>query len=253
LSIADDMLHVTAMSVWLGGIAMLVLAVLPRQEPDELVAVLPPVSAVSLTAVGTLAVTGTYSAWRGVGTWSALFTTTYGWLVVAKASLLLCIVAVANFARRAVQQRWSAGTERIRRGVLVEVSLAIGVLVATSVLVAEPRGREALAIAHQKPRSGSASLGDGRAVSVTVDPGVHGVVTATVELSGGPKPQSVTGTASLPKRQLGPIPLSLTANGTNIYGASGIDLPSAGRWDFHLVVTTSEFNATTVDVIVGLY
>jgi copper transport protein len=252
LSIADDMLHVTAMSVWLGGIVMLVLAVLPRQEPDELGAVLPRVSAVNLIAVAVLAATGTYSAWRGVGTWSALFTTTYGVLVVVKASLLLLVVAVANFARRSVQQRWSGGTERIRRGVLVEIALAVGVLVAASVLVAEPRGKEALAIVHQKPQSGYATLGDGRAVSVTVDPGTHGDVTATVELS-GPKPQSVTGTASLPSKQLGPIPLGLTANGTNIYGASGVNLPSAGRWDFHLVVTTSQFSATTVDVIVRLY
>jgi len=118
-SIADDMLHVTAMGVWLGAIVMLVLAVLPRQEPDELTAVLPRVSAVALISVVMLAASGTYSAWRGVGTWSALFTTTYGVLVVIKASLLLCVVAVANFARRSVQQRWASGTERIRRGVLV--------------------------------------------------------------------------------------------------------------------------------------
>ena len=253
LSIANDMLHVTAMGVWLGGIAMTVLVVLPRRAPDELAAVLPRTSAVALTSVAVLAATGTYSAWRGVGTWSALFTTTYGVLVVVKASLLLLIVAVANFARRAVQQRWASGTERIRRGVLVEMTLAIGVLVAASILVAEPRGKEALAITHQKPQTGYASLGAGQAVSVTVEPGVHGVVTATVELSGGPKPQSITATASLPSRQLGPIPLNLTANATNIYGASGVDLPSAGKWDFHLVVTSSEFTATSVDVLVRLY
>jgi copper transport protein len=167
--------------------------------------------------------------------------------------LLLGIVAVANLARRTVQRRWAKGTEPVRRSVIVELGLALCVFAATAVLVSEPRGREALAAAHAKARSGSAQLGNGRSVTVTVDPGVHGTVTTTVELSDGPKPVSVTGAASLSSKQLGPIPLGLTANGTNIYGASGVTLPSAGRWDFQLVVTTSTFDATTVDVFVRLY
>jgi copper transport protein len=241
------------MATWIGALALLVIAVLPRQEPDELSAVLPVVSVVNLSAVVVMAGTGTYSAWHGIGAWDAVFTTTYGRLVALKVLLFLGIVAVANLARRTVRKRWVNGTELVRRSVLVELVLALCVFAATAVLVSEPRGREALASAHAKARSGSAELGNGRSVTVTVDPGVHGTVTASVELSEGPTPLSVTGTASLESKQLGPIPLGLTANGTNIYGASGIALPSAGRWDFQLVVTTSKFDATTVDVTVRLY
>jgi copper transport protein len=253
LSIADDMVHLTAMATWIGGLALVIGAVLPRDEPDELASVLPVVSTVALSSVVVIAATGTYSAWHGVGTWGALFTTRYGQLVVVKVALFLGVVAVANFARRAVQARWRTGTELIRRSVVVEFSVALLVFAATAVLVSEPRGREALAIAHQRPRSGSAQLGDGRSVGVTVDPGTHGTVTVSVQLSDGPKPQQVSGTASLPSRQLGPIPLGLTANGTNIYGVSGLSLPAAGTWDFQLVVTMSQFAATTVDVTVHLY
>ncbi|MDT4937718.1 MAG: copper transport protein [Pseudonocardiales bacterium] len=253
LSISADLLHLTAMSTWIGGLAMLLLAVLPRGEPDELAAVLPVVSRVALASVVVLAVTGTYSAWHGVGTWGALFSTTYGELVVVKVGLFVCIVAVADFGRRTVQRRWANGTERIRRAVAVELVLALAVFAATAVLVSEPRGREALAVSHEHPRAASSPLGNGRSVTVTVDPGTHGTVTVSVELEDGPKVQRITGTAYLPSKQLGPIPIGLTANGTNIYGASGIELPSAGSWDFRLVVTTSEFDATTVDVIVRLY
>ena len=66
-----------------------------------------------------------------------------------KVVLFLGIIALGNVGRLFLRRRdLAVGTERLRRSVLVEVTLAIGVLVATSVLVAEPRGKEAVAIAE---------------------------------------------------------------------------------------------------------
>lgn len=254
LSIAADLLHVSAMGAWLGGLVMLVAAVLPRAEADELPTVLPVFSRVAFTSIVVLAVTGTYAAWRGVGELHALLTTTYGWLVVIKVVLFVGIVALGNYARLFLRRRdVTAGTERLRRSVLVEVVLAVGVLAATSVLVAQPRGKEAVAFTEARSRSASASLGNGRTVTVTFDPGKHGDIRTTVELSAGPQPQQVTATASLPSKQIGPIPLGLTASGGNLYGSSGVVLPSAGTWVVQLVVTTSEFAATTTTVRIHLY
>ncbi|MDT4894334.1 MAG: copper transport protein [Pseudonocardiales bacterium] len=278
LSIAADAVHVTSMAAWIGGLTMLLFAVLPRREPGELAAVLPVVSRVSLTAVVLMAVTGTYAAWRGVGTWDAVFSTAYGEIVAFKVLLFVVIIAVATVSRRVVQQRWapmrvayamsdtelSAESEapdvplavsavRIRRAVLAEVLVAFVVLGATSLLVAQPRGKEALAVAHQRPVSASSALGKGQSVTVTIDPGTHGTVTANVEVDGGAKPTSVTGTAALPSKQLGPIPLGLRPTGPDQYGASGVQLPSAGDWVIQLIVSTSEFDATTTDVHLHLY
>jgi copper transport protein len=274
LSTSVDVLHVCAMAAWIGALVMLVGAVLPAGDPDEAAEVLPIVSRVALGAVLTIAATGTYAAWRGIGTWSAVFGTTYGLLVVTKVLLLLALVALGYVSRQVVQGRWSkvpvayamsdtdvevepvprrVNAERIRRSVLVEIVLAFTVFAVAGVLVSEPRGKEALAIEHQKPVTNSAALGGGRSVTVTVDPGTHGTVAISVELSAGSRPQRLTGTASLPSKQLGPIPLGLTANGTNIYGASGVQLPASGKWVIALVVTTAEFSATTVDVTVHLY
>ena len=219
---------------------------------------LPVFSRVAFVSVTVLASTGTYAAWRGVGSWSALFGTTYGLLVVTKVTLFIGLLVVGNYARRAVQRitppiavayAMTTGledappeppppppvpTERIRRGVLVEVVLAAAVLAATAVLVSEPRGREALAAEHRKPVTASATLGGGHSVAVTVDPGTHGLVTVSVALSPGTPATSVSGTATLPERQLGPLPLRLTANAGGTYSASGVDLPVAGRWVFTL-------------------
>ncbi len=255
LSITDDMLHISAMATWVGGLIMLLLAVLPRSEPDDVQVATRVFSPVALTCVVVLAVTGSYAAWRGVGTIHAIFTTTYGWLVVLKVVLFIGLVAVANFSRLTVQRRGLrvAETERLRRAVIVEIALAVGVLIATSVLVAQPRGKEALAVVHLRPRSASAALGGGRTVRVTIDPGTHGTVATTVEVSAGVPPTVVTATATLPAKQIGPIDLGLTANGPELYGSSGVVLPAAGDWVITLVVATSAFDATTTAVTIHLY
>jgi copper transport protein len=256
VSVPADMLHLLAMAAWVGGLVLLVGAVLPRHEPDELRVVLPVFSPVAFVAVVVLAITGLYEAWRGIGTIHAIFSTTYGLLVVTKVVLFVGLIALGNLSRVAIQRRLgetSERSERVRRAVLVEIVLAIGVLVATSVLVAEPRGKEAIGIREARPRAASAALGGGRTITVTVDPGKHGTITASVALSPGVEPQSVTGTAALPSQELGPIPLGLAANGTDLYGASGLVLPAAGNWVFTLIVSTSEFDATTTQVTIHLY
>jgi copper transport protein len=253
VSVPDDMAHVVAMGVWLGGLVLLAACVFPRRDPDELRVVLPIFSRVALVAIGVLAASGTYLALRGVQTVDAIFTTTYGLLVVVKVALLCGIVALGYGNRSVLRRRDPVGSaERVRRAVLVEVVLAIGILVATSLLVAQPRGAEALAVVRAQPRSGAVDIGGGRIVTVTLDPGKHGDIAATVVFT-GTQPVQVTATAVLPSQELGPIPLDLRPNGHDIYGASGVLLPAAGNWRIDLVVTTSKFSATTASVTIHLY
>jgi copper transport protein len=275
LSIGADVLHICAMAAWIGGLAMIVFAVLPRREPDELRETLPVFSRVAFTSVIVLAVTGTYAAWRGVGSWKALVDTEYGLLVVGKIVLFCGLVALGNLSRRVIQQRvrppavayaMTADTEveapselddvsaeRMRRSVLVEVAIGAIVLALTAVLVSQPRGGEALAAQAREPVTATANLGSSRTATVTVSPGTHGAVDVTIALSNGPKPQSVTATASEPTRQLGPIPLKLTADGRNQYQASGANLPVAGTWVISLDVTFSKFDAVTTDAKLNLH
>ncbi len=270
LSLVADTSHLLAMAAWIGGLVLVVGAVLPRREPAELADVLPMFSRVAFTAVVVLAVTGTYAAWRGVGSWRGL-TTEYGLLVLAKIALFAGLVALGNVSRRVVHRRATGPlvayamtddapalpsaeleTERLRRGVLVELVLAGLVLAATSVLVGQPRGAEALAARDRQPVTAVAELGGGRTATVTVDPGQHGTVSVEVALSPGDPPKSLTATAAQPDRQLGPLPLNVTANGPNLFSAGGIDLPVAGRWVIALVLTRSSFDAVAAQVTITL-
>ena len=260
--------HLAAMATWLGGLAYLLVALLPRGEPGELRRVLPVFSRTAMCCVAVLAVSGTYQAWLGIGTVDALTTTRYGQLVLVKVGLFLCILALANMSRVSVQRRYvrtvayamtdapvdvvAPPVARLRRSVFAELAVGVAVLAVTSVLVAEPPGKAALATDRSRARSAQVALGEGRTATVTLDPGRHGPVTVTVALSPGPKPQQLSATAALPAKQLGPIAIPLRGSGPE-YSASGVVLPSAGRWTITLTVRMSDFDSVVADTKIRLY
>jgi copper transport protein len=272
LSITADIVHLLSMAAWLGGLVMILVALLPGRDPSgaELRAVLPVFSRVATVAVGLIAVTGLYAAFRGVGLWRAVIDSRYGLLVDTKIILLGLILVIA-LTSRSVVNRWRVSqgeisaevstpgdaraveVEQLRRGVLVEAALAVLVLAATSVLVDTPRGREAIAVSDAKPVSGVANLGNGRAATVGVDPGKHGNVVVDLTLTPGTAATKVVLTAAQPDRKLGPIPVPLTAAGADHYTSGTVNLPVSGGWTFALVVTTSAFDATSTDVTISLH
>lgn len=256
VSVGLDNLHILSSAVWIGGLVMLLAVIAPARDTPALLRVLPVVSRVSMVSVVLIAVTGTYASWRGIARLDAL-TTTYGLLVGVKVLLFVVTLGVANWSRRAVgrQLESTAGAPRgLRRLVGTEVAIAAAILVATSVLVTQPRGPEAIAAKHQQPVTRSASLGEGRTVRLTVDPGTHGQVSAFVAITGGRMNtrDQLAITAALPSAQLGPIPLRLSSNGPHQYSASALVLPQAGRWVFTVVDTVSEFDAVTASLTLPL-
>lgn len=276
LAVLVDSLHLVAMIVWLGGLVTLLVAALTRLRPSggtsgsggdedeverdddtaELAAGLPIFSRVAMGCVATLAVTGTIQAWREIGTLDAITTTRYGQLVLFKVVLFTGLVVLGYFARNAVLNRpmrsRSARVEqnrttlgRLRRTLLTEVTIGAVVLGATAVLISQPPGKVALAAERSKPRHVTVALTSSSQAMVEVGPAAHGNVGFEVQVIGGTKPTSVTATASLPSKELGPIPIPLKAAGPLEYTASGVLLPVAGSWQVTLTVQTSEFDSTT--------
>ena len=105
-AIPADLVHVSAMACWLGGLVVLLVAVLPRGDADELREVLPRYSLLGLGAIVALILSGGYQAWRQVGTLDALKTTDYGHLLIAKLVAFAALVVVAAFSRDTVNRRF---------------------------------------------------------------------------------------------------------------------------------------------------
>jgi copper transport protein len=105
LAVVVATVHAAGMAVWLGGLAGLLAVVLrPATPGEELAEVLPPWSRLAFGAVVALVVTGTVQAVREVESPTALFATTYGWVLIAKLILVAVLLAAAGVSRVWVQQ-----------------------------------------------------------------------------------------------------------------------------------------------------
>jgi copper transport protein len=105
LAVIADLAHLAAMTVWLGGLA-LAAAVLSRPaEVAALAAVLPRLSRLAFTSVVVLVLTGTFQAWRELGSVSHLLNTPFGRLLLLKLAGVVVVVGLGGLARRWLHRR----------------------------------------------------------------------------------------------------------------------------------------------------
>ena len=104
IAVPADVLHILAMSTWIGGLVVLTVAVFPGRNVAELREVVPRFSRVGFWSVCVLVVTGTFQGWRQVRTLDALRTTDYGQLLIIKLAIVAVILVFA--ARSRQLRRW---------------------------------------------------------------------------------------------------------------------------------------------------
>ncbi|MEU9372312.1 copper resistance protein CopC [Streptomyces sp. NPDC048255] len=93
-----DILHLLAVAAWLGGLTALLVAL--HKVPGIERAAVRRFSTVAFVSVLVLAATGTYQAWRQLGSWSALTDTSYGQLLLLKVGIVAVLLAVAYMSRK---------------------------------------------------------------------------------------------------------------------------------------------------------
>jgi putative copper resistance protein D len=117
LAVVSAALHAGAAALWVGGLGGLI--VLLSRQRVLLAAALPRFSTLAGFCVVTVAVTGVLGAQVRLESWSALLTTGYGLLVVAKAVALAVLAGLGALARR----RLAAGRTPVLRWASLEVAL----------------------------------------------------------------------------------------------------------------------------------
>ncbi|WP_030435734.1 copper resistance CopC/CopD family protein [Actinoplanes subtropicus] len=141
--VASDVVHIAAMSVWLGGLLTLSVFLLRKTDPRVLGVLLPVWSRWAALAVVWLVAGGVVQAVVQVGSVPALWRTHYGQLLLAKVAVLAVTLSAAFFARRLVNRRPFAGAGRLRRTVGIEVLATTVILGLSAVLVQVNPGRSA--------------------------------------------------------------------------------------------------------------
>lgn len=124
LAMTSSMLHLLAMAVWLGGLAAL-LTTLHRSEALLSAASVARFSRLAFASVAVLVLTGVYQSWRGLGSWDAVFDTSYGRILVVKVCAVVLLLAAAGFSRRWTS-RLTDAEEPLRVPVLETVGVRAG-------------------------------------------------------------------------------------------------------------------------------
>ncbi|MXX71760.1 MAG: hypothetical protein F4205_13215 [Gemmatimonadetes bacterium] len=142
LLIPADILHVMAAGSWIGGLLFVLVAdaAARRRSGDGegvLADVVPRFSPVALVSAGLLVATGTLASFVHIESVGALFTSTYGRLLLAKVTLVLVamVLGAMNWRRLTPLLLQENVDAPIRRNAMRELVVAQLVIVVTAVLV----------------------------------------------------------------------------------------------------------------------
>jgi copper transport protein len=267
----SDVLHVLAGSVWVGGIACLLIA-LPGatrqlqggERSRLLLATLVRFSPIALGSVVMIAVTGVVQAYIDVRSFHGLFHTTYGALIIVKVVLLVCLIGFGFINRervmpalqRLVDDGHSPGgigalARRTMRG---EFALMLCVFGVTAALISYSPPIDAT----MGPFSVNTSIGSAE-LEMTVEPAKVGLNTVHLYLinaktgSQFTATKELTVTAKLPAKGIGPLVLRPIVAGPGHYVLSSAVLSPGGVWEIEIVDRISEFEqfSRTVKVPIG--
>ena len=240
LGIPAATLHLLAMALWLGGLAMIAVGAVPDAGIARF-------SRLALGCFAVLGVTGVYLAYRQSGELGALPATGFGRLLLIKSGVVVVIVGLAYLSRQAVARGRFAG--RLRRTVAAEAVLGVGVLGLTAGLVNAAPAR----VAYAPPLNLTVAGVAGGKVQLHVAPAKQGENVADIYLvqKNGSLlvPPEVTARLKPPKGQdLGALPVDLTAAEPGHYVATAMSVPNPGRWTLALNIRTTDIDEDEINL-----
>jgi copper transport protein len=262
-------LHVVAMTVWVGGLASLLLALPAATRRLEATAdrsrllaeTLMRFAPLALVAVAALLASGVLQSILYLDSLGELLDTGFGRAIVVKAVLLLALVALGAFQRRRSLPRLrriaaDGGTPgaagiALRRALRIELLLVVAVLVATAFLAAlSPASTTAGGPFDETTAIGPLQL------QLTVDPaaaGSNAVHLYLIDPRDGSQfrgAREVTISATERDRSIGPIEERPDLAGPGHYTLSAMSFGVAGTWQLRIDVRISDFDQyeTTVEV-----
>jgi copper transport protein len=240
LGVVLDSVHLLSMSVWLGGLALLVVGLRDDENPP-LVARF---SAIALGCVVLLAATGLAQTLRMQLSIDTLFSFAWGRAYSTKLAMVIVLIAVAYASWRTVRYFWP-DAQGLARTVSIEIGLGVAILVTSAVLT----GTAPVAQAEAAKPFATTLVEGNLLADVEVSPTQVGPVDfhVTFRYNTGALQQvaSADGRLTLQGNELGPIPLAMVKAGPNHFIADNVQVPFAGTWKLEILAndgsSTSRF------------
>jgi copper transport protein len=255
--IPADIIHLDAMALWIGGLAMLACFTLRGPGTPASTRAVPRFSAIALGCVTAIVASGIYQTWREVGTWGALFGTGYGRLIQVKIAGLGALIVLGYLGRRLIRrgggpaEGWGQAMRLLRRSVAQELAFAAAILACTALLVNTATGREAYAPTVSASQAFNTGGPGGTGIAhVFATPARLGPNTVQVYFTTADGrafvPAQVTAALYFPARGLGPLPVTLTRTAPGQYTTGGATVTFTGQWTLRVVVRSDASDETSV-------
>lgn len=242
LGFVATVLHLAAMSVWFGGIVLLLVAFRTGGLFDAAARFSP----WALASVVALAVTGGFAAWRQLGSFSALTDSSYGRWLLVKLALVASVVAVAAISRRLVRRGDQDAVGGVRRSMSVEMAGMVLVLGVTAGLVGSPPATDTA-----ETVSMSAVVG-ARVAQVELDPAVTGGTEMHIYLTSPSgsldRADQIDVRAELPAQNIPAFDIPTFPAGPNHVIGTNVNLPVAGLWTFDVIARYGDFDEVIFSV-----
>jgi copper transport protein len=266
------MVHVAAMGLWLGGLAVVITSVTERPANDGL-EVVRRFSPIAFTAVGAVVASGLVNVWRQVAAPGELTSTPYGRLLLIKTGLVVAMVGLGALSRTvvrgghlfrpaprpagaAVDTSRRDDVVRLRRNLGAEIGVGLAVLAVTALLVNTRPAIGDDTNSQDRVATGQAVQGDHIAL-VEIDPALAGrPVSLHVYLQspGGTlaAADEITVRASLPEREIGPLDIPMYAAGPDHATTPEAIFPLAGNWIVTVTARYGDFEAVAFEIPVDI-
>ncbi len=233
--IALDLVHMTAIVVWIGGLLALAVAGSAQLAEPEGEQMVRRFSLAASICVPLIVVTGAAQALRLAGGLDDITATDWGRLLLTKVTVVAALLAVAGVSRWLLHHD---GPASVRRTVIAEFVLGMVVVAMAAGMVALPPepAVQSRPFAEQLSSNGLIAI-------VSLSPGSVGgnEVHITMTPPGGSITPVVSATArvSLPAADIPLSPVTLVKEGPNHYSGS-ITFPRSGDWTFEVIVQITD-------------
>jgi copper transport protein len=277
LAFISDTAHLMAMTLWLGGLVILlgcVLVASRQTATSDAALVLPRFSRLAALSVVVLVATGAFQTWRELRGTAIAGGSQYPRILLFKVAAFGLLVCLGAAGRAAVRRRHPTagdsaarprptGRDRrermvalalMRRSVLLELGIAACVLGLTAALVStSPAGHnhsEVASTVHSGPFTGLLHLRDGSEVRLWIGPATTGPNQARVNVRGTGGTARDVPEVSLRLRRTGldiaPMSVALTRTAAGQYATTGMQLPMPGTWLVEIQVRTTDIDQETI-------
>jgi copper transport protein len=273
LALVADLAHIVAGSVWVGGLAFTVLALLRAGEDRWPLAAraVPVFSMLAVGSVGLLILAGSVRGYEEIvpsdvgarhvprAIWNGVWHTTYGQLLLAKILLVVPLLGLGaynnRFAVPRLRKQIASVLEQRRflRAAGAELTIMAVILGVTAVLVTEPPAKAS--IKPPKLFNTTVPLGN-LELNMTIEPartGPNVIHLYTSTQRGVPAPTAAAKlSATLPSKNLGPLRIPLQRIGPFHYTVAGATFPYAGEWQVTIEARRGQFEALTQTISVPI-